>query len=140
MVWPNEWDPIRSIATNENLSKSTIEAAQLIPSRPVQITRPEEEEGEDRGQVPYRSHCLGGLRYSVARPNDKVLYGRYEVMNGLLYNVAKLNKANDNKDRFAKEAETSHQATEAELGQLKEHITELEGEVKELKRECEKRQ
>ncbi|OWM84473.1 hypothetical protein CDL15_Pgr000913 [Punica granatum] len=51
----------------------------------------------------------------LGMPSTEVLYGRYEVMNGLLCDVAKLKKANDNKDGLAKEAETLRKATEAEL-------------------------
>ncbi|PKI74774.1 hypothetical protein CRG98_004792 [Punica granatum] len=57
----------------------------------------------------------------------QILHGRYEAMNGLPRDVTKLKKANDNKDRLAKEAESSHQAIELELGQLKKRIAELEG-------------
>ncbi|OWM78220.1 hypothetical protein CDL15_Pgr015039 [Punica granatum] len=77
---------------------------------------------------------------TLLREEMRVLHGSYENMNGLLRYVAKLKKANDNKDRLVKEVESSRQATEAEFGQLKEHIIELESEMKDLKRDSEKSQ
>ncbi|OWM87148.1 hypothetical protein CDL15_Pgr010180 [Punica granatum] len=47
------------------------------------------------------------LRSSMAtateQQREEVLHGRYKVLNSLFHDVAKLKKANENKDRLAKE-------------------------------------
>ncbi|PKI45286.1 hypothetical protein CRG98_034315 [Punica granatum] len=65
-----------------------------------------------------RSSCQRKEFDTLPKEEMRVLHGLYEIMNGLLHDVAKIKKA-----------------TELELGQLKKHIIELEGDVKDLKRE-----
>ncbi|PKI63611.1 hypothetical protein CRG98_015994 [Punica granatum] len=62
---------------------------------------------------------------TLLREEMRALHGRYEGMNGLPRNMAKIKKANENKDRLVKEAESSHKATEVEFGHQRDRVVAL---------------